>query len=114
MKTSKDRHDRVGGHPPSDAPSQAVRAAVPLRDQRSSPAGSEEVAVTDETSAVLCDWCDEPKKTAVDRLEVSNGADDVLLHLDLCDEHAAELTDEQFRRRIVKAEKVRRIRASMV
>ena len=69
--------------------------------------------MTDETR-VMCDWCDEPRNTAVDRMEISNGADDVLLHLDLCDDHAAELTNGGFKRRILKAEKVRRIRASML
>lgn len=69
--------------------------------------------MTDESS-IVCDWCDEPRQPAVDRMEVSNGAADILLHLDLCSTHAAELTDGGLKRRILKAEKVQRIRASMV
>ncbi|MHB8511508.1 MAG: hypothetical protein ACYDCC_04955 [Actinomycetota bacterium] len=69
--------------------------------------------MTDET-IVFCDWCDEPRAAAVDRMEVSNGADDVLLHLDLCRDHAAELSNGGMARRILKAEKVQRIRSSMV
>lgn len=61
----------------------------------------------------LCDWCDEPKQTAVERMEVSNGARDVLLHLDLCSNHAAEAADGGLARRVLKAERVRRIRSSL-
>lgn len=67
-----------------------------------------------DSNGILCDWCDEPKQTAVDRMEVSNGAKDVLLHLDLCGEHASELSNGGMKRRILKAEKVQRIKASMV
>lgn len=67
-----------------------------------------------DSSGILCDWCDEPKQPAVDRMEVSNGAKDVLLHLDLCGGHALELSNGGMKRRILKAEKVQRIKASMV
>ncbi len=63
---------------------------------------------------ILCDWCDDPKERAVERMEVSNGADDVLLHLDLCGEHSTEMTNGGLSRRILKAEKVQRIQASML
>lgn len=56
----------------------------------------------------LCDWCDEPKKPAIDRMDVSNGAEDVILHLDLCADHATDAT-----KRVVKAERLQRIQASM-
>ncbi|HEX9696000.1 MAG TPA: hypothetical protein VGB64_06790 [Actinomycetota bacterium] len=56
----------------------------------------------------VCDWCDEPRKPAIDRMDVSNGAEDVILHLDLCADHASDAE-----RRVVKAERVQRIQASM-
>lgn len=65
-------------------------------------------------NSVLCDWCDEPKVEAVDRMEVSNGAKDILLHLDLCSDHAGELSNGGMKRRILKVERVQRIKASMV
>ncbi len=67
-----------------------------------------------QTTGTLCDWCDEPRRAAVDRVDVSNGADDVLLHLDLCTDHAADLSNGGMKRRILNIERVQRIQASMV
>lgn len=61
-----------------------------------------------EGELALCDWCEEPRQPAIDRMDVSNGADDVILHLDLCAEHASHAEN-----RLIRAERLQRIQASL-
>lgn len=65
------------------------------------------------SDSVLCAWCEDPKRPATDRMEVSNGSADVILALDLCDEHAHEASNGGLNKRVLKAERVRRLKASM-
>lgn len=65
------------------------------------------------SDSVLCAWCEEPKRVATDRMEVSNGTRDVILALDLCDDHAQEASNGGLNKRVLKAERVQRLKASM-